>query len=64
MVDGLCAELFKIAETIWLEENKRDIISRQLYGDGISRDFQWGLRGEGKNYHYKHQNVNNEILTF
>lgn len=62
LVDGLCAELFKIAETIWIEENKRDIISRQLYGDGISRDFQWGVRGEGKDYHYKHQNVNNEIF--
>lgn len=62
LVDGLCDELFKIAETIWLEENKREIISHQLYGGGISRDFQWGLRGEGKDYHYKHRSVNSEIF--
>lgn len=62
LVDGLCDELFKIAETIWIEENKREIISHQLYGGGISRDFQWGLRGEGKDYHYKHRSVNSEIF--
>lgn len=62
LVDGLSDELFKIAETIWLKENQRDIISHQLYGEGISHDFQWGLRGEGKDYHYNHQSVNDEIF--
>ena len=62
LVDELSAELFKMAETIWLKENKKDFISQQLYGKEISRDYQWGLRGEGKDYHFKHQSINNEIF--
>ncbi len=62
MVDGLSAELFKIAETIWLKENKRNIITRQLYGDEISRDYQWGLRGSGRDYHFTRQNINDDIF--
>ena len=62
LIDEMYESVFKIAETIWLKTNKLDIMNYQMYGDGFSHDFQWGLRGVGKEYNSKHKDINNELF--